>query len=89
MIVALWNLRGAEKKGISICLTDIIRDNMVDFVGLQETMKKSYDQKFFNKIDPFNSFFGNGFLLWVNLGVFYVVQELIPWMCNLSSWVDL
>jgi exonuclease III len=57
MKAGIWNLRGASKKGMSTCLTDFIRDNGLDFIALEETMKKNYDQKFFNKIDPGNLFF--------------------------------
>jgi hypothetical protein len=46
----------------------IIKDYGVDFIGLQETMKKDYTAAFFRKIDPENAFFGNGFLRLVNLG---------------------
>jgi exonuclease III len=57
MIVAIWNLRGAGKKGISTCLTDTIKDYGVDFIGLQETMEKYYTTAFFRKIEPENAFF--------------------------------
>ena len=57
MDCAFWNLRGAGKKGVSACLTDIIKDFEVDFIGLQETMKQKYSPAFFRKIDPGNVFF--------------------------------
>ncbi|KAF6982667.1 hypothetical protein CFC21_001030 [Triticum aestivum] len=47
-----WNCRGAGKKGMSTCLTDMICANEVGFIGLQETMKGSYKQK----IDPYQKF---------------------------------
>ena len=47
MNCAFWNLRGAGKKGVSACLTDIINDFDVDFIGLQETMKQKYSPAFF------------------------------------------
>ena len=56
MIGLLWNCRGAGKKGMSICLTDIIYANDVDFIGLQETMKKSYNPSYFRKLDPEGKF---------------------------------
>ena len=37
---------------MSSCLTDIISDNEVDFLSLQETMKKNYKPVFFRKMDP-------------------------------------
>ena len=46
-----WNCRGAGKKGMSTCLTDMINANEIDFIGLQETMKGSYKYSFFRKID--------------------------------------
>ena len=57
MNCAFWNLRGAGKKGISTCITDIISDFNVDFIGLQETMKQRYTPAFFRRIDPNNLFF--------------------------------
>ena len=47
MIGLFWNCRGAGKKGMSTCLTDLINANEVDFIGLQETMKSSYTPSFF------------------------------------------
>ena len=41
---------------MSICLTDIIYANDVDFIGLQETMKKSYNPSYFRKLDPEGKF---------------------------------
>ena len=57
MNCAFWNSRGVGKKGISACLTDIIKDYEVDFIGLQETMKQKYSPAYFRKIDPLNAFF--------------------------------
>jgi hypothetical protein len=59
----MWNIRGAGKRGVSSCLTDIIVDNKMDFIGLQETTKREYNQSFFRKIDPCNNFFGKWILL--------------------------
>jgi hypothetical protein len=42
MIAGIWNIRGVGKKGVSSRLNDIIVDNKMDFIGLQETMKKEY-----------------------------------------------
>jgi len=36
-----------SKKGMSVIVKDILADNVVDFVGLQETMKKTYSDAFF------------------------------------------
>ena len=56
MIGASLNCRGVGKKGMSVFLTNLIRDQMLDFVGLQETIKKDYSQAFFRRIDPLNQF---------------------------------
>ena len=45
-----WNCRGVGKKGMSTCLIDMINANELDFIGLQETMKKSYSPAFFRQI---------------------------------------
>ena len=47
MIDLFWNCRGVSKKGMSVIVKDILADNVVDFVGLQETMKKTYSDAFF------------------------------------------
>jgi len=51
MIGLLWNCRGVSKKGMSSMLKDMLAENELDFVGLQETMRKKYTDKFFRKID--------------------------------------
>lgn len=51
MIGVLWNCRGVAKKGISSHLAKILHDYQVDFVGIQETMKKDFSDKFLRKID--------------------------------------
>ena len=51
-----WNCRGVGKKGMSTCLIDMISANELDFIGLQETMKKSYTPAFFRQIDPYQKF---------------------------------
>jgi exonuclease III len=44
------------KKGMSCFLVDFIREQEVDFIGLQETIKKEYSPAFFRAIDPQNLF---------------------------------
>jgi hypothetical protein len=46
MIGAYLNCRGVGKKGMSIFLADLIKDQQVDFIGLQETIKKDYSSAF-------------------------------------------
>lgn len=41
---------------MATCFSDIIRDHSLDFIGLQETKKKSFTSKFFRKVDPFDKF---------------------------------
>ena len=41
-----WNCRGVSKKGMSVMIKELLADNMVDFVGLQETIKKKYSNSF-------------------------------------------
>jgi hypothetical protein len=56
MIGATLNCRGVGKKGMSCLLVDFIRDQEVDFMGPQETIKKDYSPAFFRTIDPQNLF---------------------------------
>ena len=37
---------------MATCILDLIRDHGLDFVGIQETMKKDFSSKFLRKIDP-------------------------------------
>lgn len=57
MLGAIWNIRGVGKAGAATCLVEVIRDYKLDFIGILETMKQTYSDKFFRKIDPSNSFF--------------------------------
>ena len=41
---------------MSTCLIDMINVNALDFIGLQETMKKVYNPAFFRQIDPNHKF---------------------------------
>jgi hypothetical protein len=56
MIGASLNCRGVGKKGMTIFLSDFIREQHLDFIGLQETIKKNYSSSFFRRIDPGNQF---------------------------------
>jgi len=83
MIGLFWNCRGVSKKGMSSMVKDLLSENEVDFVGLQETMRKNYSNKFFKKIDygkkfachwiPSNGKSG-GILCGVNLDRFEVIK---------------
>ena len=56
MIGIIWNCRGVEKKGLSSFIKELIWDHRADFIGIQETMKKNYSDKFFRKIDNAKEF---------------------------------
>ena len=51
-----WNCRGAGKKGMMTCFSDLIKDHSLDFLCLQETMKKKFSSSFFRNIDPYKIF---------------------------------
>ena len=43
---ALWNSRSVGKKRVVTCIKDMMRDYSLDFIGIQETMKKDYNMSF-------------------------------------------
>ena len=47
----MWNVRGLNKSGRSECIKNFIDTNKLDFVGLQETKKATFDVSFFNYIN--------------------------------------
>ena len=52
----IWKCRGVGIKGMATCLSDLISDHSLDFLGPQETMKKNFSSKCMRKLDPFNTF---------------------------------
>jgi hypothetical protein len=56
MIGATLNCRGVGKRGMSVFLSDLLREQEIDFVGLQETIKKDYSTSFFRRFDPYSLF---------------------------------
>uniref|UniRef100_A0A453DF18 Endonuclease/exonuclease/phosphatase domain-containing protein n=1 Tax=Aegilops tauschii subsp. strangulata TaxID=200361 RepID=A0A453DF18_AEGTS len=52
----IWNCRGVGKRGMATCLSDIISDHSIDFLGLQETLKRDFSPKLIRKFDPFGIF---------------------------------
>ena len=56
MIGLFWNCRGAGKKGMKTCLSHMIKDHSLDFLCLQETLKKNFLDSYFRKLDPYNLF---------------------------------
>jgi hypothetical protein len=49
MIGASVNCRGVGKKVMRVFLQDLIKNQGMDFVALQETIKKDYSPAFFQK----------------------------------------
>jgi hypothetical protein len=56
MIGLIWTCRGVSKRGIATKVRDLYTEYKVHFVGLQETMKNKYSDKFFRLIDPHQGF---------------------------------
>jgi exonuclease III len=56
MIGATLNCRGVGKKGMSVFLADFLRNQGIDFIGLQETIKTDYSPAFFRRFDHLNEF---------------------------------
>jgi hypothetical protein len=56
MTGVFWNCRGVCKKGMGTEIKNLMNDTNTDFIGLQETMKKRYTDKFFRNIDPSKNF---------------------------------
>jgi hypothetical protein len=77
---AFWNCRSVGKKGIVACIKDMMHDYFLDFIGIQETMKKEYKMSFSVSWTPAITISGSGFLLWANQVVSFVALKLIPWM---------
>lgn len=47
------------KKGLNAYVRELMQDHDLDFVGLQETMKSTYFDAFFRRIDPLHQFSWN------------------------------
>jgi hypothetical protein len=59
MIGLIWNCQGLGKDVKSDFLRDIITKERIDFIGLQETNKKNFDDSWLNSIG------GNRNFAWV------------------------
>lgn len=55
----IWNCRGIEKKGLSPFISNMINEFQLDFIGVQETMKKKFTDQCFRKIDVQKSYAWN------------------------------
>jgi exonuclease III len=56
MVGLIWNCRGVSKKRIATKVKDLYSEYKADFIGLQETMRKKYTDKFFRLVDPHKNF---------------------------------
>lgn len=77
---------------MSTCFIELIRDHALDFICLQETMKKKYTGSFFfEKLTLMVYSFGSGFLPLANQEVSYVVLDkkiLGCWDINHAYYPD-
>ena len=70
-------------------LADLIRDFNLDFVVIQETMKKDFSSKFLRKFDPGMLSVGSGFLRRGNREVFYVDTRIISLIWRIVLWASI
>lgn len=81
MIGAFWNVRGLNKEGRLQCLTDFVNDNKLDFVGIQETKKESFNESFLKYVHK--DFVGRISQPREPLGVFWwalMIENLMFWL---------
>jgi len=63
MIGIIWNCRGVQKKALTSFIKELLWDHKADFIGIQETMKKSYSDNFSRKLTIAMSSVGFGLLM--------------------------
>jgi exonuclease III len=51
-----WNIRGMSKKGSGPYVRDLLQDKKYDFVCVQETILKQFDEKCLRRFDPNRNF---------------------------------
>jgi hypothetical protein len=56
MIGLIWNCQGSEKEVKFEFLKELIRKERIDFIGLQETNKKSFEDSWLNSISGNRNF---------------------------------
>ena len=56
MIGVIWNCQGLGKPGKFEFLRELITRHKADFIGLQETKRKDFDQRWFEAINPQKNF---------------------------------
>jgi exonuclease III len=82
MICVVWNIRGLNKTGRLKCLADFIRNNNLDFVGIQETKKADLQNNFLeavNKNMSWNFVPAKGTARGILVGFKNSSHELINW----------
>jgi hypothetical protein len=72
MIGVIWTCQGLVKPGKFEFLRELITKHKVDFIGLQETKRKEFDQKWFEALNPQRIFFGSLPLPGAGLGDFWL-----------------
>jgi hypothetical protein len=86
MIGASMNCRGVGKKSMNIFLSDLIKEQQLDFIGLQETIKKIIPQPFSGELILRINFLGNGSLLWEDLVVSLVDSRYLGLISLILCW---
>jgi exonuclease III len=54
-----WNIRGLNHTGRTLYLSHLIRDNRLDFIGVQETKKEDFHPSFLKNLTTPTSFSWN------------------------------
>jgi hypothetical protein len=78
MIGVIWNCQGLVKAGKFEFLQELITKYKVDFIGLQETKKKIFEQSWFEALNPQKNFTWISSPLRVDLADFWLVLIQIP-----------
>jgi hypothetical protein len=77
MIGVIWNCQGLVKPGKFEFLKELITKHKVDFIGLQETKRKEFDQRWFEALNPQKNLSGFLLPLEVDLVGFWLELTLI------------
>lgn len=83
MIGAFWNIRGLGKTGRKEYVIDLIKNNNLDFVGIQETKKEDFDVEYLDALAGRKQFCWNwipakgtagGILMGFDVDVFEIIE---------------
>ena len=69
MIGMFWNVRGIRQNIKINFIRETIKEKHLDFVGLQETIKRDYSKNELHNLSGGKKFSGKGFLIGANLVV--------------------